>query len=99
MTAAVALKAKHSGGPEFKCQVMLWPVTDANFDTDSYLEYAEGYFLSRAMMKWFWDAYAPDQAMRREIYASPLQATAEHVKGLPPTLISSPCAATHLAAV
>src|SRR5262245_42597433 len=87
MTAAVALKAKHSGVPEFKCQVMLWPVTDANFDTDSYLEYAEGYFLSRAMMKWFWDAYAPDQAKRREIYASPLQATAEQVKGLPPTLI------------
>lgn len=87
MTAAVALMAKHHGGPEFKCQVMLWPVTDANFDTDSYLEYAEGYFLSRAMMKWFWDAYAPDPAKRSEIYASPLQATAEQVKGLPPTLI------------
>jgi acetyl esterase/lipase len=87
MTAAVALMARHKGGPELKCQVMLWPVTDASFDTDSYLEYAEGYFLSRAMMKWFWDAYAPDQAKRREIYASPLQATEEQVKGLPPTLI------------
>lgn len=50
MTAAVALMANHRGGPEFKCQVMLWPVTDANFDTGSYQEYAEGYFLSRAMM-------------------------------------------------
>jgi acetyl esterase len=39
------------------------------------------------MMVWFWDAYAPDPARRREIYASPLQATAEQVKGLPPTLI------------
>lgn len=87
MTAAVALMAKHKGGPELKCQVMLWPVTDASFDTESYLEYAEGYFLSRAMMKWFWDAYAPDQAARREIYASPLQATEEQVKGLPPALI------------
>ena len=87
MTAAVALMAQHKGGPELKCQVMLWPVTDANFDTESYLEYPDGYFLSRAMMKWFWDAYAPDQAKRREIYASPLQATAEQVKGLPPALV------------
>ncbi|MEA3207482.1 MAG: hypothetical protein QOE70_539 [Chthoniobacter sp.] len=87
MTASVALMAQHKGGPELKCQVMLWPVTDANFDTESYLEYADGYFLSRAMMKWFWDAYAPDQAKRREIYASPLQATAEQVKGLPPALV------------
>jgi acetyl esterase len=87
MTAAVALMALHKGGPELKCQVMLWPVTDANFDTESYLEYAEGYFLSRAMMQWFWDAYAPDHATRREMYASPLQATADQVKGLPPALI------------
>jgi acetyl esterase/lipase len=89
MTAAVALMAKDKGGPEFKCQVMLWPVTDANFDTDSYHEYADGYFLSRAMMKWFWDAYAPDHAQRREIYASPLQATTEQLKGLPPALIQT----------
>ncbi len=87
MTAAVALMAKDKGGPEFKCQVMLWPVTDATFETESYHEYAEGYFLSRAMMKWFWDAYAPDLSRRREIYASPLRATTEQLKGLPPTLI------------
>ncbi|RYD82296.1 MAG: alpha/beta hydrolase, partial [Verrucomicrobiaceae bacterium] len=87
MTAAVALLASHKGGPEFKCQVMLWPVTDASFDTESYHEYADGYFLSRAMMKWFWDAYAPDEAQRREIYASPLQATGEQLTGLPPALI------------
>ena len=43
MTAAVRLTAKDKGGPgEFKCQVMLWPVTDANFETESYREYAEG---------------------------------------------------------
>jgi acetyl esterase len=87
MTAAVALMAKDKDGPEFKCQVMLWPVTDANFDTESYREYAEGYFLSRAMMQWFWDAYAPDHERRDEIYASPLRATVEQLKGLPPTLI------------
>jgi acetyl esterase/lipase len=87
MTAAVALMAKEKGGPELKCQIMLWPVTDANFETESYHEYADGYFLSRAMMMWFWNAYAPDHTQRREIYASPLQATAEQVMGLPATLI------------
>jgi acetyl esterase len=87
MTAAVALMAKDKGGPEFKCQVILWPVTDANFETESYREYAEGYFLSRAMMQWFWDAYAPDHERRGEIYASPLRASVEQLKGLPPTLI------------
>ena len=87
MTAAVALLAKDKGGPSFKCQVLLWPVTDANFDTESYNEYAAGYFLSRAMMRWFWDAYAPEDTTRREIYASPLQATVEQLKGLPPALV------------
>lgn len=87
MTAAVALMARHRGGPDFKCQVMLWPVTDADFDTGSYLEYADGYFLSRAMMQWFWDAYAPDAGQRREIYASPLRAITEQLQGLPPALV------------
>jgi acetyl esterase/lipase len=87
MTAAVALKALHEGGPDFKCQIMLWPVTDASFDTGSYHEYAEGYFLSRAMMKWFWDAYEPTGERRKEIYASPLRATTEQLEGLPPALV------------
>src|SRR5262245_32593463 len=87
MTAAVAHMAKDKGTPELKCQIMLWPVTDADFETESYHEYAEGYFLSRAMMMWFWDAYAPDHAQRRESYASPLQATVEQLRGLPPALI------------
>jgi acetyl esterase len=87
MTAAVALMANHKGAPKLRCQIMLWPVTDANFETESYHEYEDGYFLSRAMMMWFWDAYAPDHSKRREIYAAPLQATGEQLKGLPPTLI------------
>jgi acetyl esterase/lipase len=87
MTAAVALMAKDKNGPPLRCQVMFWPVTDASFETESYHEYANGYFLSRAMMMWFWDAYAPDRAQRREIYASPLQATREQLVGQPPALI------------
>jgi acetyl esterase/lipase len=87
MTAAVALMAKDKDGPAIKLQVMLWPVTDANFETDSYKELGEGRFLTKKMMTWFWDNYLPDKKTRQEIYASPLQATLQQLKGLPPTLI------------
>ncbi|PWV53284.1 alpha/beta hydrolase [Chitinophaga sp. S165] len=87
MTAATVLMAKHKKGPEIKLQVLLWPVTDASFDTVSYHQYAESRFLTRNMMIWFWDNYMPKGPQRQEIYASPLQATLEDLKGLPPTLV------------
>lgn len=89
MTAAVSLMAKAKNGPAIKLQVLLWPVTDANFETGSYKELGEGRFLSRNMMIWFWDNYLPDAAARKEIYASPLQADLEQLKGLPPALIQT----------
>ena len=83
----IPLMAKNKGGPAIRFHVMMWPVTDANFETKSYNELAEGHFLSRNMMKWFWDNYAPEIRQRVEIYASPLRATIEQLKGLPPALI------------
>jgi acetyl esterase/lipase len=87
MTASVALMAKEKEGPKIKLQVMLWPVTDANFETASYKELGEGRFLTRNMMIWFWDNYLPDETKRKEIYASPLQSTLDRLKGLPPALV------------
>jgi len=89
MTASVALLAKEKNGPAIKLQVLLWPVTDANFKTGSYKELGEGRFLTRNMMIWFWDNYLPDLKKRKEIYASPLQASLEQLKGLPPALIQT----------
>ena len=89
MAAVVALKAKHQGGPDLRLQVLFWPVTDAAFDTESYHQYAEGRFLTRNMMKWFWDHYTTDPAQRAEIYASPLRATADQLRGLPPALVQT----------
>ena len=66
---------------------MYYPVTDAAMDTDSYDEFAEGYYLTRKAMEWFWDAYIPDLDQRAEITASPNQATIEQLQGLPPTLL------------
>lgn len=87
MAAAVTLLAKQRGGPPVAGQVLFYPVTDANFDTGSYQEFAEGWFLTREAMKWFWDHYAPDLAVRAQPTASPLRATVEQLRALPPALI------------
>ncbi|MFD1605610.1 alpha/beta hydrolase [Flavobacterium artemisiae] len=89
MTAAITLMAKDEKGPHIKLQVLLWPVTDANFETESYNLYANGRFLTKNMMKWFWDNYLPDTAKRTEKYASPLQASLAELKDLPPALVQT----------
>ena len=87
MTAVTALKAKENGGPKIKVQIMMWPVTDATFERESHREFGEKRFLTTSLMKWMWDLYTTDPKQRQEIYASPVQATVEQLKGLPPALI------------
>lgn len=88
LAAATALMAKDKKGPDLKFQLLFWPVTNANFETVSYLQYADSRFLTRNMMIWFWDNYIPKDK-RHDIYASPLQASLEQLKGLPPTLVQT----------
>ncbi|AET88187.1 putative exported lipase/esterase [Burkholderia sp. YI23] len=87
MTAAVTLLAKKRGGPALRAQVLFYPVTDASFDDGSYTRFANGPWLTRDAMKWFWDAYAPNEADREKITASPLRASIDELKGLPPALV------------
>jgi acetyl esterase/lipase len=87
MSAALTLMAKQRGGLELRQQVLFYPVTDASFDTGSYHQFAEGYFLRRDGMQWFWDQYTTDEGQRAEITASPLRASLEELAGLPPALI------------
>jgi len=87
MTAALTLMAKERGDVHFAHAQMYYPVTDAAMDTGSYDEFADGPFLTRKTMEWFWDAYIADPADRHEITASPNQATVEQLSGLPPTLL------------
>jgi acetyl esterase len=87
MAAVVTLLAKERKGPAISYQVLLYPVTDANTNNDSYLEFADGPWLTKAGMEWFWDAYTPNQEDRKKSAASPLSATVEELNGLPPTLI------------
>jgi len=87
MTAVTALKAKEKGGPKIKVHIMMWPVTDATFERESHRQFGENRFLTTPLMKWMWDLYTTDANERKEIYASPLQASVEQLKGLPPALI------------
>ncbi|MFF9040303.1 alpha/beta hydrolase [Streptomyces sp. NPDC014892] len=87
MSAALTLMAKERGDVPLVQQVLFYPVTDAAFDTGSYQEFAEGYFLRRDAMQWFWDQYTTSEKDRAEITASPLRATTEQLQGLPPALV------------
>ncbi|MFE2267796.1 alpha/beta hydrolase [Streptomyces lavendulae] len=87
MSAALTLMAKERGDVRLLAQVLFYPVTDASFDTASYEDFAEGYFLRRDAMRWFWDQYTTDETERAQVTASPLRATTEQLTGLPPALV------------
>ncbi|MBF4494515.1 alpha/beta hydrolase [Flavobacterium sp. MR2016-29] len=86
LATASALKAIEEGKAAYKVKVLMWPVTNADFDNTSWTQFGEERFLTASLMKWMWDQYIP-AGQRNEIYASPLQATPEQLKDLPPTLI------------
>ncbi|UII33242.1 alpha/beta hydrolase [Fulvivirga ulvae] len=87
MAIAVTLMAKERRGPKIDFQLLFYPVTDANFNTASYQQFANGHFLTLNAMIWFWNAYAPDKATRNLITVSPLRADIEELKDLPEALI------------
>ncbi|WP_113702480.1 alpha/beta hydrolase [Nonomuraea lactucae] len=87
MAIALTLLAKERGEIPLAAQVLFYPVTDAAFDTGSYHDFAEGYFLRRDGMQWFWDQYTTDPAERAQITASPLRVGTGQLAGLPPALV------------
>jgi acetyl esterase len=89
MATVVCMLAKERGGPAISGAALFFPVTDADFDTASYREFADGHFLTRDSMKWFWDNYLPEKGARRDPYAAVLHATEEQLRSLPPTFIAT----------
>ena len=88
MTAALTLMAKQHGGPQIAAQLMsTWSPMPVS--TPAPTSPPEGPWLSREAMRWFWDSYLPDQARQSEVTASPLKASPEQLRGLPPALIIS----------
>jgi acetyl esterase len=87
MSAALTLMTKDRNGPKISYQVLFVPATNAGVDTQSYKDFATGRFLARAFMKYGWDLYAPDEKTRNLSYVSPLRASLEQLKDLPPALV------------
>jgi acetyl esterase len=87
MAAAVTLMAKQRRGPKIAFQVLFYPVTDASFGTPSYTRFVDGPWLTKRAMQWFWDAYLPDLAARKQPTATPLSASVDQLTGLPEALV------------
>jgi acetyl esterase len=85
LAAVMALRVRDRGGPPIALQVLVYPVTDADFDRPSYTDPANQLLLTREAMIWFWGHYLPDAARRTEPDASPLRAA--DLAGLPPAVV------------
>lgn len=87
MATVVAMLAKERGGPRLAYQALCYPVTDADIDTPSRRQFATGYWLSTQAMRWYADNYVPDVAARNLPTVSPLRASLDQLRGLPPALV------------
>lgn len=87
MATAMTILSKYRSGPKIHKQLMYYPVTNAYFNTESYIQFAQDYYLYRAEMIWFWDQYTTSEHFRNQITASPLRATPEQLQGLPEAMI------------
>ena len=87
MATVVAMMDKEKKGSNNKLQVLFWPGTDANFETESNNLVAKDRFLIKNLMMWMWDNYTSNLEQRKEINAAPLQATSSQLKELPPASV------------
>ena len=85
LAAVAALMSRDRGGPAVAGQVLIYPVVEPDFDTESYVEFAEDHFLTRAAMQWYWDQYLPAHRETVPTYAAPVRA--EDLGGLPPAVV------------
>ncbi|RYJ42823.1 alpha/beta hydrolase [Flavobacterium beibuense] len=87
MSTVVSLMAKEKNGPKIAFQLLLWPLVDSDTSRPSYKKYGQGRFLTTPIMEWMWDMYIPNPEERKQKYVSPINASLEELKGLPPALI------------
>ena len=85
LAAAVALMSGDRGAPSLAYQLLLYPVTNHSFDTESCKQNGEDYLLTKDSMVWFWDHYLENDEAGNAPYASPLQA--KYVNSPPPGLV------------
>lgn len=85
LAAAVALRARESGGPSLRAQVLVYPALDPSCATASHRENGEGYVLDERSLQWFWAQYLGTSGNEKDALAAP--ACADDLHGLPPATI------------
>lgn len=84
IAAVVCRLARDAGGPDIAGQALLAPITDCDLTRPSYVDNADGYVLTAALMRWFWNHYT-DEADHLDPRVSPLRAA--DLSGLPPAIV------------
>jgi acetyl esterase len=74
LATVAALLARERGCPEIAGQLLVYPAIAADFGTESYRRFGDGYYNTSSAMAWYWDQYVPDVGDRDHPTASPLQA-------------------------
>lgn len=87
LATCVCRLALQRGGPQICLQALLYPITDCDFGTSSYLEFESGLNLDAVTMRWFWSHYSPDETARSHPLAAPLRASLNELRGLPQALV------------
>ncbi len=87
LSAAMTLLTRQRSGPTLVAQVLHCPVTNYGLDTESYRQNADGFFLTRELMEWFWGHYLQSEADGDNPLASPLREP--DLAGLPPVLVQT----------
>jgi acetyl esterase/lipase len=86
LAAAVALLANRRPGVSFAAQILLYPAVDTEFDSPSYVKFAEGFYTRRDSMIWGFGQYA-EREQWDDVRIAPLHATIAELRHLPPALI------------
>lgn len=85
LAAVTCLLARDAGGPKIAYQVLIYPVSDMQGETESAVRNADGYFLTADLMRYFLGHYLSDAMHAADWRASPLRAP--KLKGLPPASV------------
>lgn len=94
LAATVAIAVRDGGGPALAAQILLYPVIDDDFDTESYRRFGTGHYNTTSAMRWYWQNYAPHGT--DDVRLVPTRAAS--LAGLPPAVVVTaeldpPCAA------
>lgn len=85
LATVVTMMARDRKGPDITAQVLIYPPTNLEFNTESHQTFAKGFGLDSEQLVWFRDHYLRNEADRCNEYASPL--VAENLSGLPQALV------------